>query len=85
MHYFITCGNNNKSIERVLIKEGDKLRLEELKMLVAENCPGYEPLASVFLSDVGNIIDTCDNCDNYVEEKCIVNLFDPIKRKINRN
>jgi len=54
-------------------------------MLVAENCPGYEPLASVFVSDVGNIIDTCDNCDNYVDEKCIVNLFDPIKRKINRN
>lgn len=85
MYYFITYGNN-KSIKLVLIKEGDKLRLEELKMLVAENCPGYEPLAVVFVSaSAGNIIDTCDNCKNYVKEKCIVDLFDPIKRKINRN
>ncbi|SQC00531.1 putative transmembrane protein [Clostridium tetanomorphum] len=62
------------------------MRLEELKMVVAENCEGYEPIASVFVSDIGsNITDSCENCENFVKGKCIKNLFDPIKERIYRN
>ena len=52
------------------------MRLEELKMVVAENCEGYEPIASVFVSDVGsNITDSCENCKNFEKGKCVKNLF----------
>ncbi|WP_125154799.1 hypothetical protein [Clostridium rectalis] len=62
------------------------MRLAELKMIVAENCEGYEPMASVFISDIGsNITDSCENCYNFKDGKCIKNLFDPIKEKIYRN
>ncbi|KAJ49780.1 hypothetical protein CTM_21326 [Clostridium tetanomorphum DSM 665] len=55
-------------------------------MVVAENCEGYEPIASVFVSDIGsNITDSCENCENFVKGKCIKNLFDPIKERIYRN
>lgn len=62
------------------------MRLQELKMVVAENCDEYNPVNHDFISQMGvTLSETCDNCKNFIDGRCIKNLFDPIKEAINRN
>lgn len=55
-------------------------------MVVAENCDEYNPVNHDFISQMGvTLSETCDNCKNFINGRCIKNLFDPIKEAINRN
>ncbi|MBE6066032.1 hypothetical protein [Clostridium cochlearium] len=62
------------------------MRMEELKMIVAENCDSYTPFMPKFISEYGGtLINSCENCKYFIQERCIRNLFDPIKEIISRN
>ncbi|BDR68622.1 hypothetical protein K144313037_00340 [Clostridium tetani] len=62
------------------------MRIEELKMIVAENCDSYSPFMSEIISKYGGTLtESCENCKYFIEERCIRNLFDPIKEIISRN
>ena len=56
----------------------------ELKMRIAQNCPGYR---NVYPSFTSNILsnESCDSCSNYIRGKCIKDLFDEIKKNISIN
>lgn len=62
---------------------------EEMKMAVAQNCPGYHPryLYSQLFSglSMGTSTESCSNCQNYTRGKCQKNLFNEIKEKIEVN
>lgn len=48
-------------------------------MMVAVNCPGYEPTVNNVTNTIGaDNCKSCDNCHNWQEHKCVVNLFDPV-------
>jgi len=59
---------------------------EDLKMTVAQNCPGYHPryLYSQMFSgmSLGSTTESCSNCVHYIRRKCEKDLFDEIKEKI---
>lgn len=62
------------------------MRIEELKMIVASNCDRYTPFITEIISKYGGMVtDSCDNCKYFIEERCVVNQFDPIKELISRN
>lgn len=51
----------------------------EQMMHVANSCPGYNPLAEDFESNIGTENSkSCNNCSNYRDGKCIENLFDRV-------
>lgn len=48
-------------------------------MMVAVNCPGYEPLRKDVTNTIGaENSKSCDNCHNWQEHRCVVNLFDQV-------
>lgn len=51
----------------------------EQLMMVAVSCPGYEPLTHDVTNTIGaHNCKSCDNCHNWQDHKCVVNLFDPV-------
>lgn len=59
---------------------------DELKSIIGENCPGYEPESKLsFISMGGPLSPSCDNCVNFVKGKCFKGLYDPIKDMIKIN
>ncbi|MBU3210681.1 hypothetical protein [Clostridium algidicarnis] len=62
------------------------MRKDELKSVIGENCPGYEPRYGLSLMSMGgHLSPSCDNCSNFVRGKCFKGLYDPIKNMINNN
>lgn len=62
------------------------MRMEELKMVVAENCDSYSPFMPEFISKYGGTLrNSCENCKYFIEEKCVKNFFDSIKEVISKN
>ncbi len=57
----------------------------QIKSIVAQNCPGYNPRNSWGLMSLGNISETCDTCANFIRGKCIKDLFDDIASNITVN
>lgn len=57
----------------------------ELKMRVAQNCPGYVSRNNGFLSSMTQLSESCDNCKNFIRGKCVKGLFDEVKEKIRQN
>lgn len=57
----------------------------ELKMVVAKNCSGYEPKHAVTMLSMGTLSESCNNCKNFIKGKCNKGLFDEIKESITRN
>ncbi len=57
----------------------------ELKMIVAQNCQGYNPRSAYSMSLMGSLSESCSNCSNYVRGKCVKNLFDNIAGDIRMN
>jgi hypothetical protein len=48
-------------------------------MMVAVNCPGYEPTSNNVTNTIGaSNCKSCDNCHNWQDHNCVVNLFDPV-------
>jgi hypothetical protein len=57
----------------------------EMKSIVAQNCPGYEPRYALSMMSMGMLSESCDNCANFVRGHCVKDLLDEIKEKIERN
>lgn len=57
----------------------------EIKMRVAENCPGYQSRSLFSSMSLGTSSESCSNCVNFVRGKCIKNLFDEISETIRVN
>lgn len=57
----------------------------ELKMRVAQNCPGYHSRNAYYFMGGGTVSESCSNCTNYVRGKCSKHLFDEIKETIRIN
>lgn len=52
---------------------------KEQLMMVAVNCPGYEPTEQGVTNTIGaSNSKSCDNCNHWEDHKCIINLFDPV-------
>lgn len=48
-------------------------------MTVAENCQGYQPIKSEGAFVSGYVSTTsCNNCQNFKDNKCQVNLYDKV-------
>lgn len=48
-------------------------------MMVAVNCSGYEPLESNVINTIGaDNCRSCDNCHNWQNQQCVVNMFDKV-------
>lgn len=57
----------------------------EIKMRVAQNCPGYSSRHSYSLMSFVGSSQSCDTCKNYVRGKCTKGLFDEIYSEIRVN
>jgi len=57
----------------------------EIKMRVAQNCPGYVSRNHYSLMSMLESSESCSNCKNYVRGKCIKDLFDGIYETIRIN
>jgi hypothetical protein len=57
----------------------------EMKSIVAQNCPAFEPQNSIIQMSAIGIAENCNVCIHFVRNKCIKNLLDDIKDKIERN
>jgi len=54
-------------------------------MMVAINCPGYEPTQNNFTSSIGaDNCKSCDNCHNWKDHNCTINLFDKVLTSIDQ-
>ncbi len=52
---------------------------ENQLMMVAVNCPGYDSTESNVTNTIGaHNSKSCDNCKHWEENKCNINLFDPV-------
>lgn len=51
----------------------------EQMMMVAVNCPGYNPTTSDVTNTIGapNSM-SCGNCEHWEDHHCNINLFDPV-------
>lgn len=58
---------------------------QELKNIIAQNCPGYFPKYNIGMESMGTLAQSCTNCSNYVRGKCIKDLYDTIKEQIRIN
>lgn len=57
----------------------------EQMMMVAVNCPGYEPLIQNTTNTIGaDNCKSCDNCHNWENHKCQVNLFDQVLTSVDQ-
>lgn len=57
----------------------------ELKMMVAQNCSGYNPRLALFIESIGNLSESCSNCSNYIRGRCVKGLFDDIRDMVKIN
>jgi hypothetical protein len=57
----------------------------EIKMKVAENCPGYHSRFLFSSMSLGTFSTSCSNCVNFVRGKCTKNLYDGIRETIRVN
>ncbi|WP_461207751.1 hypothetical protein [Clostridium sp. DL1XJH146] len=48
-------------------------------LAVAKECPGYEMKTQGFISRANSNVQTsCENCKNFVDDKCKAGLFDEV-------
>ncbi|GAA0117685.1 hypothetical protein [Clostridium senegalense] len=57
----------------------------EVKMRVAQNCPGYSCRHTYSLMSFVESSQSCSTCKNYIRGKCIKDLFDDVYGKIRVN
>jgi len=75
----------NIKCESQIQQRSDFVISSELKMRVAQNCPGYHPRYIFSSMSMGTSSESCNNCVNFVRGKCSKNLFDDIKETIRIN
>jgi hypothetical protein len=58
---------------------------KEQLMLVATNCPGYDPINEGFSATIGGKYgESCENCYNWEDNKCQVDLFDDVLTSVDQ-
>lgn len=55
------------------------------KILVAQNCEAYKPKSYMLTAAISYIAQSCNQCVNYTNGKCIKELFEEIEEKIKIN
>ncbi|QGU93791.1 hypothetical protein GOM49_00375 [Clostridium bovifaecis] len=55
------------------------------KMVIAQNCLGYNPKYIISLLSMATLSESCNNCQNYVKGNCTKGLFDEMMETIKRN
>lgn len=65
--------------------EGIAMISEELKGMVAENCPEYEPHFSFKLLSNSAVFSSCESCKHWEKGKCSMDYFHSITEVLNRN
>lgn len=55
------------------------------KMVIAQNCLGYNPKYIISLLSMASLSESCNNCQNYVKGNCTKGLFDEMMETIKRN
>ncbi|NLM36266.1 MAG: hypothetical protein GX206_12575 [Clostridiales bacterium] len=58
---------------------------EELKGMVADNCPEYQPHVSFRLLSNSSLISSCESCKHWEKGRCSNNYFHSITEALNRN
>ncbi|MBE6043494.1 hypothetical protein [Clostridium thermopalmarium] len=58
---------------------------DSTKMIIAQNCIGYEPKYIISLLSMTSLSESCNNCQNYIRGNCIKGLFDDMVETIKRN
>lgn len=54
-------------------------------MMVAVNCPGYDPTCNNVTNTIGaENSKSCDNCHNWKDHRCSIDLFDPVITSIDQ-
>jgi len=57
----------------------------QVKMIVAQNCPGYQARYGMVMSTMGSLSQSCSNCGNWIRGRCIKDLFDEVRERIRVN
>lgn len=57
----------------------------EAKNRVAEACSSYDPIHFIFSERAVSSAHNCNNCTNFVKEKCLKNLFNDTWQRISLN
>lgn len=57
----------------------------ETKMIVAQNCNGYNARSVISMMSMGTLSVSCSNCTNYIHGQCSKDLFDHIADMIRMN
>lgn len=57
----------------------------EMKSIIAENCPEYEGKYVLSMLSMGSMSESCNNCENFKGGHCVKDLLDPLREKIERN
>jgi hypothetical protein len=59
--------------------------LNEIKSVIAHNCPEYEGNHGLSMLSIGSLAESCSNCRNYEKGQCTKKLLESMKEKIERN
>ncbi|AYF53980.1 hypothetical protein G8S49_13130 [Clostridium botulinum C] len=57
----------------------------ELNMVVASNCSGFDSLVKNNMISGDQCEVSCDNCRNFQNKKCVVNLYDEVLCNLEEN
>lgn len=57
----------------------------EIKNIVAENCNAYETKFKIINMSVGRLNESCNNCINFRNDKCLKDLFNEMKDMVSLN
>lgn len=56
-----------------------------MKMIVAQNCVGYNPKYTIASLSMLSNSESCSNCKNFIGGKCTKGLFDEVIDIIGKN
>lgn len=57
----------------------------ELRSIIGQNCVCYDPRSITAIMSMSSLAQSCDNCSNFIREKCTKNLFESMKVMIETN
>jgi hypothetical protein len=55
------------------------------KMIIAQNCLGYEPRYIISLLSMTSLSESCNNCQSYIRGNCAKGLLNDMMETIKRN
>jgi hypothetical protein len=79
-----------RKIEKTILEKYYKVGVYNMisngiKMVVAQNCTGYESKYLISFFSMSNLSESCDSCQSYMKGICAKELFDEMVEIIKRN